>query len=247
MNYYIGSDPAKWHPQVPTFAKVGYRNAWPGIDVVYHGTRGQLEFDLEASPGADLSRAELGLSGTGGAELDRSGNAVLHFANGSLVLHKPDAWQDYDGVRHAVEVSYRLKNESRLAFSVGAYDHARPLVIDPSFTMSTFVGGHAAQSNAIAVDSKGWTYLTGWANDNCASCTEDSGLFPTTVGPAPSFAATNTGDAWVEVLTPTGTAVSYATLIGGNEFDQGTALAPDSSATAVDARHRVRGGQHPID
>ena len=233
VNYYIGNDPAKWHSQVPTFAKVGYRDAWPGIDLVYHGTRGRLEFDLEASPGADLSRAQFGLSGIGRVEIDRSGNAILHFATGSLVLHKPDAWQDYGGVRHPVEVCYRLKSGSRLAFTIGAYDHTQPLVIDPSFTMSTFVGGHVAQSNAIAVDANGWTYLTGWANDNCASCTKDTGLFPTTVGSSPTFTKSNTGDAWVEVLTPTGTAVAYATLIGGSEFDEGTALAPDNSGSGI--------------
>ncbi|MHB8382714.1 MAG: DUF7948 domain-containing protein [Candidatus Binataceae bacterium] len=234
VNYYIGDDPAKWYSRIPTFGRVGYRDAWPGIDVVYHGTRGQFEFDLVASPGANLSRAELGLTGIRRVELDRGGNAILHLTAGSsLVLHKPDAWQDYDGTRHPVEVSYRLKSGTRLAFAIGAHDDKRALVIDPSVVMSTFVGGHVAQSNAIAVDANGWTYLTGWANDNCASCTSDSGLFPTTAGPAPAFTSSNTGDAWVEVLTPTGTAVEYATLIGGGGFDEGTALAPDGSGSGV--------------
>lgn len=42
-NYLLGNDPAKWHTQIPTYARVKYENVYPGIDLVYHGNQAQLE------------------------------------------------------------------------------------------------------------------------------------------------------------------------------------------------------------
>lgn len=55
-NYFVGSNPANWHSGVPTFAEVKYRTTYPGIDVVYHGHNGRIEFDFDLAPGADPSR-----------------------------------------------------------------------------------------------------------------------------------------------------------------------------------------------
>ena len=40
-----GSDPKQWHTGIHTFRKVRYRNAYPGIDLVFYGTQGEIEFD----------------------------------------------------------------------------------------------------------------------------------------------------------------------------------------------------------
>ena len=39
-NYIIGNDPKHWHLNVPQFARVRYRNIYPGIDLVYYGNEG---------------------------------------------------------------------------------------------------------------------------------------------------------------------------------------------------------------
>jgi hypothetical protein len=49
-NYFIGSDPAQWHTDVPQFAKVEYEDVYPGIDVVYYGNQRQLEYDFTVAP-----------------------------------------------------------------------------------------------------------------------------------------------------------------------------------------------------
>jgi hypothetical protein len=36
-NYFIGNDPERWRTDVPTFGKVRYENAYPGIDLVVYG------------------------------------------------------------------------------------------------------------------------------------------------------------------------------------------------------------------
>jgi hypothetical protein len=50
-NYFIGNDPKKWRTNVPTYAKVEYRNIYPGVDLVYYGNQQQLEYDLVVAPG----------------------------------------------------------------------------------------------------------------------------------------------------------------------------------------------------
>ena len=52
-NYFIGNDPAKWRTNVPNYAKVKYAGVYPGVDLVYYGNQGQLEYDFVVAPGAD--------------------------------------------------------------------------------------------------------------------------------------------------------------------------------------------------
>ena len=62
-NYFLGNDPAKWHTDVPQFARVRYRAVYPGIDLVYYGKQGQLEYDFEAAPGSDPQQVTLRFQG----------------------------------------------------------------------------------------------------------------------------------------------------------------------------------------
>jgi len=60
-NYFIGNDPKKWRTNVPNYAKVKYANVYPGVDLVYYGNQGQLEYDFVVRPGADPSSIELAM------------------------------------------------------------------------------------------------------------------------------------------------------------------------------------------
>src|SRR5947209_3643181 len=51
-NYFIGNDPGQWRTNVPTYARVEYRNVYPGVDLVYYGNGRQLEHDFIVNPGA---------------------------------------------------------------------------------------------------------------------------------------------------------------------------------------------------
>src|SRR5258708_6676700 len=67
-NYYIGNDPSHWHANVPLYAKVKIKDAYPGIDMVYYGNQGKLEYDFIVKPGADPSAIRLAFGGTEGME-----------------------------------------------------------------------------------------------------------------------------------------------------------------------------------
>src|SRR6202040_3729772 len=51
-NYFIGADPSKWHSDVAQYARISYRDAYPGVDMAFYGVQKQLEFDFIVAPGA---------------------------------------------------------------------------------------------------------------------------------------------------------------------------------------------------
>jgi hypothetical protein len=62
-SYFLGNDPAKWRHGVPQFARVRYENIYPGINLVFYGNQGRLEYDFQVAPGADPAQAELEFNG----------------------------------------------------------------------------------------------------------------------------------------------------------------------------------------
>src|SRR6267142_1556039 len=52
-HYYTGSDRSQWRENVPMYGRVVYRGVYPGIDLVFHGTQRDTEFDFVVRPGAD--------------------------------------------------------------------------------------------------------------------------------------------------------------------------------------------------
>jgi hypothetical protein len=92
----------------------------------------------------------------------------------------------------------------------------------------TVLGGeHRDRANAVAVDSSGHVHVTG---------TTVSLDFPLTEGAFRRQDRSNDywkGDAFVLKLTPDGSQLAYSTLYGGNEGDEGTAIAIDSEGRAV--------------
>ena len=71
----IGDDPSKWHEH-SDLPEGRIQNVYEGIDLVYYGNQGRLEYDLIVAPGANPSQIKLAL----GAEqiaVDEQGDLVL--------------------------------------------------------------------------------------------------------------------------------------------------------------------------
>lgn len=160
-NYFIGNNPAKWRTGVPQFARVRYENVYPGINLVFYGNDGHLEYDFQVAPGVNPSQAELEFSGAKKLEL-KGDSLLIRGENGIVRLDAPKVYQEVDGRRQPVEGAFVLRAENRVGFAVGAYDHSRELVIDPILNFSTYFGGSGDEHDtSLAVDGSLNIYLAG--------------------------------------------------------------------------------------
>ena len=160
-NYIIGNDPSRWRTGVPQFARVRYQNVYPGVDLVFYGNQGQLEYDFQVAPGANPEQAELEFNGAGGLELN-DGGLIIRTGNGSVKLEAPRVYQEIASNRQPVEANFVLRGSNRAGFAIGSYDRSRELIIDPILTFSTYFGGSGVEaSTSVAVDGSFNLYLTG--------------------------------------------------------------------------------------
>ena len=163
VNHFSGSDPARWRRHVPTFAKVRYASAYPGIDLVYYGQKRALEYDFVVAPGADPSAIVLRFRGAEKTRIEADGSLTLGLGGRDVRWKAPHAYQTIEGRRVTVDSAYRFAAaDSTVGFSVSAYDRSAPLVIDPVLDYSTFLGGQGSdRGRDVAVDDQNEAYVTG--------------------------------------------------------------------------------------
>jgi uncharacterized repeat protein (TIGR01451 family) len=231
-HYLIGNDPAKWHRNIPQFARVRYAQVYPGIDLVYYGQQGRLEYDFEVAPNADPRQIALRFQGAERLRLDGAGDLVLNLDGGEVRLHAPRIYQKIQQEQRVVPGRFVLRAENEVGFEVGGYDRTRALVIDPVLTYSTYLGGtgdeacsvitgsgtFTAGCPAIAVDSASSAYVAG---------STTSPDFPVTAG---VFQGTLAGaaDLFIAKFNSSGSALLFATYLGGTGTDTSAGIAVDS-------------------
>lgn len=164
VNYFLGS--ALGLANVPTYERVLERNLYPGIDAVFHGEAGQLEYDFIVAPGADPARIilafDLAFDGARSAQLNDGGEIELATAAGTLTQHRPVLWQERDGQRIPIDGRYESRGNRQFALVVAKYDRTKPLIIDPTLVFFTSIGGSGPdQVDGLAQDSEGNLYIAG--------------------------------------------------------------------------------------
>ncbi len=215
VNYFLGDDPRQWRAGVPTYAKVKCRGVYPGIDLVYYGDQREIEYDFVVAPGADPNSIKLRF--TGSPRVDEGGDLVIATEAGEMRQRKPLAYQEVDGARRAVASRFALDGQV-VRFALGEYDRDRPLIIDPTLSFSTLLGGvNMDMGQAIAVDGQGAIYVTGWTFFSF-TIAGSQGNFPLTDDAYRILPARPNGDGrfvFVTKLNPAGTAIIYSALVGG--------------------------------
>src|SRR5262249_24067537 len=161
--------PNQWHTGLPTFGRVVYRNVWPGIDVVYSGRTSHLEYTFVVHPGADPKDIAMAYRGASSVRIDGSGRLVGSTPLGAFADQQPVACQVVDGRRVPVTASFQPDQAAGsqpsggfgYGFSLGSYDPAQTLIIDPvTISYSGYIGGYLQDIGlAIAIDSSGNAYV----------------------------------------------------------------------------------------
>ena len=224
-NYFIGNDPHMWHSDVPQFAGVRYESVYPGIDLVFYGNQGHLEYDFRVAPGSDPSQAELQFDGA--TRLALKGGDLLVQSKGKEVvrLQAPQIYQGEGDRRSAVEGRFVLRAGNRVGFEISAYDHSRELVIDPVLDFSTYFGGSGTTTSpSVAVNGDGFIYLAG-------STTSPPSSFPLN-GAVPTELTSNPNIFVAKISPSQPPAIIYLTFLGGNASDSSVGLAVDGGGNA---------------
>jgi hypothetical protein len=217
-SYFIGSDPSKWHRDIPQFGRVEYQAVYPGIDLVYYGDQSQLEYDFRVAPAAEPNQIVLSFKGAT-THID-SGDLVLSTANGDVRFRAPHVYQQDGKTQKAVAGSFRQLADNKIGFSIGDYDRKRELVIDPVLSYSTYLGGGGTESFVkIAVDANLFVYVAGSTN---------SENFPVTDGSTLNNPSAQ--NLFISKINPLNTGASqlvYSIYLGGSKADTLSGIAVD--------------------
>ncbi len=216
----IGRDSSRWHRGIPIFASVSYRQVYPGIDLVYHGSDQQrLEYDFVVAPKADPSSIRMDIAGADKLSVNAAGDLVIALNGADLTEHRPVAYQTMNGQRHPVAASYDLHG-GEVGIRLGSYDRAQPLVIDPTITYASYLGGSQNDiATGVFQDSSGNIFLGG---------STASPNFPTSSG-AFQTSLSGTQDAFVTKIAPNGTDLVFSTYLGGDNSTSGVSMVVDQN------------------
>jgi hypothetical protein len=140
VSYFIGNDPSKHRTGLSTYRYVSLGEVWSGVEVQLKATQKTVEKLFYVKPGADPSKIQVQVDGAKGLKLSKDGEIIIQTGLGDLKLSKPIAWQEKDGKKLPVEVSYKLIGKNRYSFEVAKADPSLPIVIDP-ILQSTYLGG----------------------------------------------------------------------------------------------------------
>jgi uncharacterized repeat protein (TIGR01451 family) len=228
VNYLQGTDPSKWLTDLPTFGAIVYEDLYPGVDLRYDGVLSELKGTFTLAPGVDptiirwrhLGPAEVSIDEETGdliITLDGPGDSTL-----TLVEGPPEVSQNIDGEEVPVEASYVIHDDGSVGFELGEYDPDYPLIIDPTLTYSTYLGGSNLEDvEGIAAGDDGSMYVVG---------TTMSWDFPLASSLDDTFEGDE--DIYVTKINATGDALAYSTYIGGGQDDEGNAIAVDEDGNA---------------
>jgi uncharacterized protein (TIGR03437 family) len=159
VNYLLGSDV---RASYDLYGRVRWRSVYPGMDLVFRGNQEHLEYDFEIGAGRDPAKIRLEFEGVDEMRIDQHGELVLSAGVVRILQPKPVAYQVVAGQKQPVDVAYRIDASNHIRFRTGAYDRARPLVIDPQIVFEKSFGGSGFSAiTGMVRDAKGGLYVAG--------------------------------------------------------------------------------------
>jgi hypothetical protein len=215
VNYFIGSDKKKWKTGISTYNDLSLGRVYTGIELSLKAYGNNIEKVFTVYPTGKVSDIRLKIDGASSMKVNPYGKLEIETGLGPVRFSAPLAFQEIDGKRKLVKVSYDVKGKA-YGFQADAYDHNHPLIIDPLLA-STFIGGASEDYGySIALDGLNNVYVTGYTA---------SFDYPATAG----YDNTHNGnvDVFVSKLTADLATLSASTFIGGTSSDVGYSIALD--------------------
>ena len=210
-NYFLGNDPSKWASEVPVFKTLSYTNLYKGIDLIAYQNENNFKYDYVVKAGADAGNIQLKFNGVNKLEI-KNNNLHIVTSIGDVVESIPYAYQIIDGKEIKIACGYKLADDGKTVsfYFPQGYDSRYELVIDPIVVASTFSGStQTTYGHCATYDGSGNIYTGG----RCFGVG-----YPVSTGAA-QVTFGGQVDISISKLNPTGSALIYATYLGGTAED----------------------------
>ena len=230
-NYYLGADPSKWKHAIHPSLAVNYSKLYDGIDMHVYSENNNIKYDLLVSPNSDISKINIQYEGVERVSVVKN-KLVVKTSLGEMIESEPYSYQFIDGEKVEIPCEYIL-NKGIVSFKVGKkYNPKYQLVIDPILVFCSFVGSVG--------DSWGYTATYDSSGNFYAGGVVLNAPYPVTTGAIQStFQGGVNGvgivacDACFTKFNPAGTAVIYATYLGGTNNEQPHSMIVDNDDNLV--------------
>ena len=224
-NYFIGNDESNWAYAAKSFKNVVYNNLYNNIDMEIYSQFEYMKYDFTVHPGGNVENILINYDGVNGLEV-KDGNLIIDLSTGKIKEVKLSAYQNINGERINVPCKFNIiGNNVKFEFP-NSYDKNEKLIIDPIWVFSTLSGSTTDNWGFTATyDTLGNLYAAGITFGNG---------YPATVGSySTSMALGGDFDISITKFNPAGTAVIYATYLGGDDNEMPHSLVHDSQNNLV--------------
>jgi hypothetical protein len=226
VSFFRGNNPKRWASGLSTYARLRYKNVYPGIDLLFYSNQGALEYDFAVAPGADPGAIRLRVEDGQPVRIE---NGVLQVGEGAgAVLHRPLLYQNVRSGKRVIGGNFVSLADDTVGFQFSQYDASRELVIDPALSLlySTYLGGyHDDEATAIVLDAQNNSYILGFSQ---------SPNYPVSGNAYQPLRANDTqllANMVVTKISASGI-VLYSTFLGGSTGESSGGIALDAAGNA---------------
>lgn len=228
VNYYPGADRSKWIEGLPLQRRVRYTDVAPGIDLLFHGETGNLEYDVEVAPQADPFAFSLHAGAGASFQIEEDGSATIKAVGvigdcKAFTLRAPVASQEIDGHHVEVKSKFFIEKNGSLGIDVASYDHSVRLLIDPVVSYTKIISANnTTLMTALRVTAQGEAVFAG--NTYATN-------YPV-AGDGVQGASSSQQQPYVTKLDSSGTKILYSTYLPVSDYSSTSALALDAKGNA---------------
>jgi hypothetical protein len=236
VSYFLGNNPDQWRADVPVWGGLRYREIYPGIDLEISSGDDRTSWQWITREGADIRNLRMRIEGADQVAIE-SGAAKILTERGYFYLRLPEL--DSIQYQFVPEVSGTAVHGFEIANAAGHSSGKMSIAggnteAQADLLYSALIGAGTEWGVDIKVDAAGNAYVTG----NVAGAWNIN--FPVTPG---AFDTTFNGlqDVFVAKLNAGGSALLYATYLGGDSQDESRGIDIDANGAAYVAAYCTTG------